>query len=215
MNHNRRKTVCFRLDTSEIHPVTRIEDMPRTEVTATWYDDVDYRVIKSEISLTLKVFQAGCKFPERTGLCYRGLEWQMNSSRRNMDMFRAVQSTLSEQRRQRREGVNDPEMLATVYHGYTILCSESALRKARVDGKAAAMASMEDDGGEGEPQLRRRSLLQALFQHQQDSQQESCTMPMRTTKNLCLEDKTTRNRRSSLFVAGRIQRWLRSNNSTR
>lgn len=148
--------VQFNLQGTEEILVERIVDFTPEERASKWYTSEDYGVLWSQNSLTAKLMIIGRQNPEQLGYCYRGLEhYEPMQQRRDRATRRACKAVLEEQARQRNEmGRGDPELLATVYKGYTLVAIGTACRAARKDASDARVYHLEPTA----PPERRQSI---------------------------------------------------------
>lgn len=130
--------VTFQLDNVQTHLIPCLEDLDEEEKRETWYTNDDFKLIKLENSKTLKsVEKRNRKWNKEH--CYRGLDRRndLESKRRSRDIKKSIYLTLKEQKRQREEKVQDPDLLATVYRALAILYTIEARRTGKMDEVAA------------------------------------------------------------------------------
>ncbi|GAX11973.1 hypothetical protein FisN_8Lh065 [Fistulifera solaris] len=93
-----------------------------------WYSKHDYTMFSAHDDLIVKIASAG-NFYETAEHSIRGLEKQLNDENNNMEEM-ALEAVQKEQRRQREQGVYEPEALANIYR----LASMSCKHEARIRG---------------------------------------------------------------------------------
>ena len=127
--------VSFELATTCVHLVERVKDLPANEIDATWYDSCDLAMIRSHNNFTAKLMQNAQDCSEPHGHCFRGLEYWNTKQPSTAAVLKekSVAAVLAEQQRQRDENDIDPDLLARIYEGYSILCLEKAKQLGKLD----------------------------------------------------------------------------------
>ncbi|GAX14098.1 hypothetical protein FisN_8Hh065 [Fistulifera solaris] len=94
-----------------------------------WYSKHDYTLFSAHDDLIVKIARAG-NFYETTEHSIRGLEKQLSDDENNNIEEMVLEAVQKEQRRQREQGVYDPDALANIYR----LASMSCKHEARIRG---------------------------------------------------------------------------------
>ena len=131
--------VSFQLNDIETHLIPCLQDMDVQEIRETWYSHDDFKVIKTDNKKMVK--SAGKRSIEKKmNHNYRGLDLrsQSETKKRQEQIYKSIYLTLKEQKRQRKENIHDPELLATVYRALSVLYISQARRTAKIDAKIAA-----------------------------------------------------------------------------
>jgi hypothetical protein len=128
------KALRFEENMNRIHPIPHLDEMPQSEVRATWYTAEEYGEIKAAYQLTIFMMEAGeeLKVDEHTsrGLEYRTQEGAWARYENKRDAYNAV---LDEQDRQWQRDVDDHDEIARIYLQHSAKCAEAAASRAAVD----------------------------------------------------------------------------------
>jgi hypothetical protein len=189
------QTVTFQLDEVEVHDFNSIKGNPEA-----WYSRGEIDLIKKEAKREYH---------------YRALiiRNETEMKQRTKDIRRTRRSTLSEQKRQRRLNINDPELISSIYCGMTIVYALDARRIAKMDEHIAAKILSSDDNAPEPPMKRNffgRELRRSKSESKQSNQVRSRRFSMRKQHNsdpvLCVEERTGKDRRPFLFARQKANR---------
>jgi hypothetical protein len=136
------KSVRFSTDV-DVHPVLHHQDMSQDEVYNTWISRFERKQSRSVVESTIYLMKTGvgCKFSDEDFFCPRGLERRFaDSSEYDEEVKKSKKIALAMQRLLRRSGKTSPEMIAKAYRKFTIRSCSLAIRKAKMDQDAAAVA---------------------------------------------------------------------------
>jgi hypothetical protein len=134
------RSVRFDIHSTQIHSVDSDgDDHQAGSSSRLWYDWEDYEFMKVQDDGAVRMMLSDQNDLEAFGHCYRGLECRRQSvmNQRDDNTYRALEAVLTEQKRQERSKIEDSELLATVYEGYTQICREDALQRGRSDARVA------------------------------------------------------------------------------
>jgi hypothetical protein len=86
-----------------------------------WYSKAEYSKIGDDNMAILRMMHT-CKLLDDEKVCTRGLEARTSLGRRRSktNRRRALHAVIDEQYRQKKEGADDPEMMAEIYKGFSI-----------------------------------------------------------------------------------------------
>jgi hypothetical protein len=128
------KALRFEDRMNRVHPIPHLDEMPESEIKATWYTAEEYGEIKAAYQLTIFMMEAGeeLKSDEHTsrGLEYRTQEGAWARYENKRDAYNAV---LDEQDRQWQRDVDDHEEISRIYLQHSSKCAEAAASRAAVD----------------------------------------------------------------------------------
>mmetsp|Transcript_18992 Transcript_18992/g.44233 ORF Transcript_18992/g.44233 Transcript_18992/m.44233 type:complete len:198 (-) Transcript_18992:448-1041(-) len=136
-NKAERKSVRIN-DVVHLHWILHASDMNAMEVTNTWYQKNDIRMMKLDVSRTIQKILSGAREgddDDDDSPCFRGLEFASGSGAqwKKFHMNRARRVVLREQDDQWCRGVYDPEALRSVYIEANDPCKKAAQALAQAD----------------------------------------------------------------------------------
>jgi hypothetical protein len=101
-------------------------DYTQEEITATWYTDDEYKMVKLAYRVTVSMVVQGELLPPNQ--CFRGLEQKTTEGMqtRMVSQIQSLSAVMDEQYRQRKEGERDDLHLARIYMSETAQCMAAA-----------------------------------------------------------------------------------------
>lgn len=122
--------------------VLHINDFSQAEIQACWYKDEELGQVREDMIRTLHLVEEG--HVEKNGndkFCPRGLEFlsPQGAKRRLQNRKLSHEVVLTEQKRQRQQGIHVPEFIAQVYAYTSHHCQTAAQRLALEDEQFAVM----------------------------------------------------------------------------
>ncbi len=150
-NKNKKKRVMFSEQVSMRFTIAR-QDISQTEHSATWYSKLDFEdMTKACFKEIMKLERGKCLKKEKK-YCARGIETstRLASAAKAMNRCLACNVVLDEQSRQRREGIQEVDYLACIYHSATSSCQLWANVVGLSDQRAAEEMHDSDDDDDPE-----------------------------------------------------------------
>ena len=123
-----RKKICVMFHPLvKVHPIIHINEYTEQEITTCWITNEEYNASNKQRSKEVKLLQQGIKLRDKK-YCSRGIEscTRSGSFKKYMARQRAIGCVLTEQSIQNMNGIGDDDMLAHIYHCYTVKCSIDA-----------------------------------------------------------------------------------------
>jgi hypothetical protein len=129
---NFERNVRFSLESNKIFPVTNINDMDEEDIRKTWYTQGELYVIKKKSRATIRKLIRGPKLEKNSKQTGRGLlEYQ--TPQRSFRCLNAFNAVLEEQRRQRKDGIQNDELLAEAHKSASSTCQHAAYAQGLLD----------------------------------------------------------------------------------
>ena len=142
-----RKKICVMFHPLvKVHPIIHINEYTEQEITTCWITNEEYNASNKQRSKEVKLLQQGIKLRDKK-YCSRGIEscTRSGSFKKYMARQRAIGCVLTEQSIQNMNGIRDDDMLAHIYHCYTVKCSIDAQETGLRD-REAVLAMLHRDG---------------------------------------------------------------------
>ena len=136
-----RSVVQFSLDATQIHCISRLQDLSVQEINETWYNKAEYTEIGEDMKSTIKLLRDGLsEDPDQVRFCYRGLEHKTpeRGRQRSLNIVHSVDSVLLQQKRMQLKGsspAEEPRDIAKIYRVISEMCQDDAHRVGLCDAK--------------------------------------------------------------------------------
>eukprot|EP00542_Grammatophora_oceanica_P016069 CAMPEP_0194042438 /NCGR_PEP_ID=MMETSP0009_2-20130614/14209_1 /TAXON_ID=210454 /ORGANISM="Grammatophora oceanica, Strain CCMP 410" /LENGTH=254 /DNA_ID=CAMNT_0038686281 /DNA_START=139 /DNA_END=903 /DNA_ORIENTATION=+ len=123
-----------------VQETKHINDMDDDEVDSIWYAREDYKQMKMNYMVTVRIMMSGRGIPQgNSDHCSRGLEYRTRDGarRRQMNKLNAITAVLDEQERQRIIGIESAIALMNVYVRTNVHCREASHKMGVKDARDA------------------------------------------------------------------------------
>ena len=120
--------------------IRHIHDYSAEEIRDCWYQKADFDRIQASIRYSLTMMEGCHLYEQDEDLCLRGTE-SLSAQGANRRMYNRKASrcaVLEEQERQKKQGINDPELIAQTYADASRPCRTAAYAIGQADAQAIA-----------------------------------------------------------------------------
>jgi hypothetical protein len=118
-----------------VRTIPKLDNLPEEEASRRWYQNCELAHIKSQVIEQIRMAKNKELPAESDEHTLRGLHMPKKQQRRSLWIM-ALTCVLDEQKRQARDQVSDPEILAKLYSSFAFTAKNMAQEMARLDARA-------------------------------------------------------------------------------